>query len=1184
VSAERFVGTVLKEFAAALQPLADGISSPEALAGLLSELGWSLPGQASTASVSSVFTAVGEGLSALETAAGAVQEALEGDDAGGELAAALKELVPAIQQLVTKLHALEGTDPSTLLAPFDQPDFWQSAPGRPSFPEELLGYLVYRYLEERLPVVFAILTLLGVLDRRAVAPTTPGRLPYERRSVRWDLLPAIVAKPGSLPATVYRWGGTFDHERAITNLGSLLAAFEVGAAVAQDDPALDDYYDADAPARDTIATVRAPVVWMPFDNGTTLGQARLELAVVPIPPAGQRTAEPAGLAVFPDISAQIAAAIALTESVELEVGGAFAGAIVRAEIRPDGAGVGVSPPSAKGSGKVALQAQPAKPWILLGTRGSPRLELAQGHVSLRAEIDPAGLEVLIDAGADAARLVLDFGEGDGFLKSLFGGKPQAFDLSCGLVWSSRNGVRFNGRVGLEIEIGVHQSILGVVDIETVHVGLTAGAGSAGAAASLMLALTGGAKLGPVAASIERVGLRAELTPAPASAPGNLGPLQLTFAFKPPDGLGVVVDAGPVTGGGFISFDHVNRRYAGILQLRVGTFLAITVIGLLDTRLPDGSEGFSFLLIVSAKFSPIQLGFGFTLNGVGGLAGINRTIVVEALQAGVRSRSVDNILFPQDPVRDAPQIISDLRTIFPPAAGRYVFGPMAIIGYGPTALLEAELGIILELPAPVRIILLGQLNAALPDKKAPIVELHLDVLGVLDFGAKLLSIDASLHDSRIAAFNVFGDMAMRLSWGEQPNFALSVGGFHPAFQAPPDFPQLRRLTIALGAGENPRLSLQSYLAVTSNTFQVGARAELYAEAAGFNVYGWIGFDALFIFSPFSFQTRFSAGFALRRGEAVIAGIHLDASLSGPSPFHARGSASLSILFFEITVDFDATFGEEQRVAVAAGDPWEALQAAMEDRRNWSATLPPAAFQVVSVTSPTGAGAEPVLIDPVGGLTLRQKAVPLNRTLTKFGEGRLASPQRFTVPLDQVKVGGAAVPAPTFVRDQFAPAQFEQMSDAQKLSRPSFEQMDAGLTVASDAVAFTMGGGVRGLDATYETVTINAARQPPKPVVGTYVVSFAHQLSVLQRAAAARSALLTTGLERFAPPAGSKPAVQLAEETFLVVDVDHLQARTDVLPRPTTKGAAFEALDAWLASRPEDRGRLQVVPAPELEAVG
>jgi hypothetical protein len=42
----------------------------------------------------------------------------------------------------------------------------------------------------------------------------------------------------------------------------------------------------------------------------------------------------------------------------------------------------------------------------------------------------------------------------------------------------------------------------------------------------------------------------------------------------------------VSGGGFISFDHVNGRYAGIPQLSIYS-ISVTAIGLPDTKGSDG---------------------------------------------------------------------------------------------------------------------------------------------------------------------------------------------------------------------------------------------------------------------------------------------------------------------------------------------------------------------------------------------------------------------------------------------------------------------------------------------------------------------------------------------------------------------------------------------------------------------
>ena len=385
--------------------------------------------------------------------------------------------------------------------------------------------------------------------------------------------------------------------------------------------------------------------------------------------------------------------------------------------------------------------------------------------------------------------------------------------------------------------------------------------------------------------------------------------------------------------------------------------------------------------------------------------------MDLIRSGLRSHTLDSVLFPPDPIRDAPRIISNLETIIPPTQGRHVFGPMALIGWGVPTLLEAEIGLILEVPSPVRLILLGQISAALPTKQTPIVALHLDLLGILDFDQKLLSLDGSLYDSHLAGFPVSGDMAMRLAWGDQPNFALAIGGLNPNFQPPPNFPTLQRITVAIGDGDNPRITAQAYMAVTSNTVQWGAKVELYAEAAGFNVYGWAGYDVLISFSPFSFEADLDAGVALRHGTSTIAGIHLTGKLTGPTPWHASGEATLSLLFFDISVGFDVTFGDSQQIQAPNLDPWLDLQKALGDARNWSAILPPAAARVVS-TQPAGASG-PILIDPEGAASVKQNVAPLNRKITKFGQGAPQAHDEFDLGNAVLGTTTGFVPTPSAI---------------------------------------------------------------------------------------------------------------------------------------------------------------------------
>ena len=299
-------------------------------------------------------------------------------------------------------------------------------------------------------------------------------------------------------------------------------------------------------------------------------------------------------------------------------------------------------------------------------------------------------------------------------------------------------------------------------------------------------------LGPIQASVDRIGLKGLLS-FPDHG-GNLGPADLAISFKPPNGLGIAIDAGVVAGGGFILFDPDKGQYAGVLDVSLAEIIQVEVIAVLDTKLPDGSKGFAFLLIITFDFPPIELGLGFTLNGVGGLGGVNRTMNTDALHAGFRAHALNNILFPPDPIANAPQIISSIESFFPAAEGRYLFRAHAGARLGHAHADYAghwcDSGSSRSHPPGVA----GLIDAGLPTTDEALIELHIDVLGVLDFGAKTLSIDGSLYDSRVLIYSLAGDLALRLNWGDEPNFVFSLGGFNPHFDTNGlDVPNMHRLS-------------------------------------------------------------------------------------------------------------------------------------------------------------------------------------------------------------------------------------------------------------------------------------------------------------------------------------------------------------------------------------------------------
>lgn len=1132
------VDRVVQELVFALQPLEDRLAVGQ-IDTFFAELGLQFPPEIKN---QAAFTkALGDCLSSIAGLPPLVTKLIAAIESQGDNTGQIISAVADLVVDVAKFASAADATAKELAAIANQPGMPADAAAfAGELVERLIGYSLIDYLAAYYPLLLSVLALLGIVEMSSeqVDSVDPTHPPYFKRALRLEAIADILKSPLDFLKAEYGWGDPkFDGKLLLERIEDLLLALGVTSLPLT----LDD------------------------DGNTTL-----QLLAVSIHAA--RKANPPGLQATIDekLEEDLKLDIPLSDSVkvELEVKGGLEGG-VGVLLQPP-AKLSLLPVKASIDGEawlrlIAASSDPKQALQLFGSTGGSRLEAktitvsAGGGFKWNVAANQAQGDVAFEAKFEDGKVVIDTSNGDGFLAKILPKDGIAFDFGFDVGWSSDKGFFFKGGAGFEVALALNQS-LGPIELDTIHLLLAI----ANAGLHVEVSLDCGATLGPLAVAVERIGVAIDLN----FKRGNLGPADLGIGFKFPTGLGLEIDAGPISGGGFISFDPDNGRYAGILQLKCYS-VSITVIGLLDTILPGGEHGFSFLLIVAVEFSPIQLGFGITLNGIGGLAGINRNMVTEALRAGLRAHKLNEILFPKDPLQHAAQLISDIRAIFPPAEGRYVFGPMLEFGWA--TFVKAELGLILSVPSPVVIAILGSISAIFPDEDAAVLVLHLDVLGIIDFGEKLFSLDATIYDSRIVIFALSGDMAMRLSWGDNPSFLFSIGGFNPHFQPPAGFRPLKRLTLSVDYGDYVHFALELYFAVTSNSFQFGTHLDLLIHVSDFRIHGWLGFDALFIFKPFSFIIDFTAGFEIAWGDMVLAGISLSAELSGPTPWHIKGDASISLLFFSISVHVDKTFGDESHDQLPDIDPWPQLQAAVQDLRNWTAALPPSAQQVVGLAAPEGKSA-PFLLDPLGVVTMKQKVVPLNQKLTKFGENQVVGGgQTYALDPGDVRVGGQQV---TFqvVNDHFAPAKFREMSDADKVSGPSFVDMPAGFSL-SDAKDVAAGTGVQ---ATINYVTTEVDPDgTPKRLPGRYPLLLDHQLAMITRGAAARSTLRKSGERKFAPDARRDRLVTLSQELYVVETVKDNKVRNDIT-KPVSQGLAQKALAEYLADHPEEKSDLQVMP--------
>ncbi len=382
-----------------------------------------------------------------------------------------------------------------------------------------------------------------------------------------------------------------------------------------------------------------------------------------------------------------------------------------------------------------------------------------------------------------------------------------------------------------------------------------------------------------------------------------------------------------------------------------------------------------------------------------------------------------------------------------------------IGWGTPTLVEAEVGVVIALPDPVIIAVLGSVTAILPTPDVDLVAINLDVGGVIDFGAQSLSLSASLHDSHVVGFALSGDMELRATFGGAPSFLMSLGGFHPDFVAPAGFPSLARLRLALTPNPLLEVSFECYLALTSNSVQFGAALDLSAEIAGFGIEGGASFDAMVQFSPFELSTSLGFYITVKAVGVDLAGVWLDIAVTGPNPWTIDGVARFKLLGFEDEIDVHEIIGTRRaEPAVEPGDTRTALVEALSLPEAWTV-----------VGSPSGSGLSLAAAAEVNGrqfaspdstLTASQQIVPLGLDLTHIDEAPIGEYRRFD--LEGITTG---VPITGTTVDWFAPATFFDLSPIEAISGPSFEQLANGVTLGGgDAIT----GPARACSLEYEQI--------------------------------------------------------------------------------------------------------------------
>jgi hypothetical protein len=279
--------------------------------------------------------------------------------------------------------------------------------------------------------------------------------------------------------------------------------------------------------------------------------------------------------------------------------------------------------------------------------------------------------------------------------------------------------------------------------------------------------------------------------------------------------------------------------------------------------------------------------------------------------------------------------------------------------------------------------------------------------------------------------------------------------------------------------------------------------------------------------------------------------------------------VSLLFFEISADFDVTWGESAETTLPPIAVAPLLLEEFNKRESWTASLPKGASLLVALRAETE-GAADIVMHPLGSLRVSQRFAPMGITLDKVGTQKPSDANKF-----ELAVTAGGLEKKREAREQFAMAQFLNMSDAEKLSRKSFEPGDSGIELGASGADLATSHMARRV-VRYEEILIDGeyTRHQSKSRFSTGL--FAHHL----RGAAIAANTLSATYKNRLNPFGSD-IVAVAGDSYSVANAD-----TNVAHGGATvfasEAAAREHLSQIASADPEAARSLHVIPTYELAA--
>lgn len=363
---------------------------------------------------------------------------------------------------------------------------------------------------------------------------------------------------------------------------------------------------------------------------------------------------------------------------------------------------------------------------------------------------------------------------------------------------------------------------------------------------LEFALDASVALGPLALSMQALSVGSELT--------KFDP---DFSLK---GLGLMFNRPPIAvGGAFLRVeetvgDKTFDSYYGQLIVQVGTFSLKALGGWAPN--PDLALFFIYLSISAPLGGPPFL----FVTGLSGGFGVNSSLTLPPIDKVGRCQLLPGQAPAEQetPAATIEAAIEGLQETFRPQGGQYWVA--AGIAFTSFEMIEARAVVSVAFGVDLQIGVIGTCAMTFPtgDAPSPVAYVEIDVVASFTPSTGLLSVDGKLSP----ASYLFGGFVQLTggfafyAWfsGEhQGDFVVSLGGYHPAFSKPDNYPVVPRMGLAFSLGP-VKVTGQAYFALTPGMFMAGLRLSATFETESIRAWFDAGVDFVLAWAPFHYEAH------------------------------------------------------------------------------------------------------------------------------------------------------------------------------------------------------------------------------------------------------------------------------------------------------------------------------------------